>query len=329
MVTCIPPSRRRRKNAQVAISSGGESNEAKGRRQVKKRGIIHFVFLLCAIAGGVQVPLAFGSGSKGLAFPGVEGWRSSGEPQTFSPEDLYQYIDGGADLYLTYDFQGLEVLEYQNEKEATVTVEVYHHQTPNDAFGVYSQERPPAPEFLAVGTQGHIGEDFLNFFAGPYYVKTSTYQAGAEAREVLISFSKKVAEALGEKGELPSILKSFPSEGKVTNSEKFIAKKFLGYAFLHSAFTADYVLAGKKFQVFIIESGNRDEARNVIETYLRQNGQLLNPSEEGRFALSDPHHGEVGLSWKGARVWGTIQLDDPAAREKYLKLVEEGLQQGR
>ena len=222
---------------------------------MKKRfHIILLLFFVCLIAGEAHPVLSFGSDSKPFAFPEVRGWKPSGEPQTFLPDNLYEYIDGGADLYLSYDFQDLEVLEYQNEQKATVTVEVYRHKTPYDAFGVYSQERPPGAAFLAVGAQGYRGEDFLNFFAGPYYVKISAYKAGAEVREVLISFAKKVAENLAEKGELPSILKSFPTEGKVANSEKFVARKFLGYSFLHSVFTADYVVSGKKFQVFMIES---------------------------------------------------------------------------
>jgi hypothetical protein len=294
---------------------------------VKKRCFITFLFFFCAITGGVHVGLVFGSDSTPFTFPEVEGWKLSGEMQTFLPDDLYQYIDGGADLYLTYDFQDLKVMEYQNEKAATVTVDVYRHETPYDSFGVYSQERPPSPVFLAVGAQGYSGEDFLNFVMGPYYVKISTYKAGGEVHEVLILFARKVAENLAEKGTLPLILKSFPVEGKVTNSEKFVAKKFLGYTFLHSAFTADYVVAGRKFQVFIIESGNMNDSRNMIETYLQVNGTPAKDVAEGRFTLSDPHHGMVDLSWKGGRIWGIVNLDDPLLRSKYLRLIEEGLQE--
>ena len=150
----------------------------------------------------------------------------------------------------------LEVAEYQNEKKAAVTVEIYRHQTPDDAFGIYSQERFPTAAFIAVGAQGYGDKDFLNFVAGPYYVKISGYKLEAEGQEILLSFAGKVAENLGQKGQLPSILRSFPAEGKITNSEKFIAKKFLGYPFLYSAFTADYTLSGKKFQVFIIDRGD-------------------------------------------------------------------------
>ena len=289
---------------------------------MKKGCFITFLFFFYAIIGGAHPTLVFAFDSTPFAFPEVDGWKLSGEIQTFLPDDLYQYIDGGADFYLTYDFQDLKVMEYQNEREATVTVEVYRHETPYDSFGVYSQERPPSPAFLAIGAQGYSGEDFLNFVTGPYYVKISIYKAGGEVREVLTIFAKKMEENLAEKGQLPSILKSFPAEGKVVNSEKFVAKNFLGYTFLHSAFTADYVLAGKKFQVFIIESGNKNESRNMIEKYLQLNGKPANDIAEGRFTLSDPHHGVVDLSWKGGRIWGILNFDDPALRSKYLKLID-------
>jgi len=305
----------------------GEECKTLEEETVKKRIFITLLIFVCSIAGGAHLTPAFGSDSKRFPFPEMIGWKQSGENQTFPPDNLYEYIDGGADLYLNYDFENLDVLEYQNDRKATVTVEVYRHKTSYDAFGVYSQERPPAPELLAVGAQGYRGEDFLNFVTGTYYVKISVYKAEAEGREILISFAKKVEENLGEKGQLPSILKSFPAEGKVRNSEKFIAKKFLGYPFLQRVFTADYGLSGEKFQVFIIVGGDKNESRTMMEKYLRQTGKPVNTMAEGRFTLSDPHHGVVDLLWKGGRIWGILSLDDPALRSKYLKLIEEGLQE--
>jgi hypothetical protein len=107
------------------------------------------------------------------------------------------------------------------------------------------------------------------FLSGNYYVKINSL-IGADDQEILLAFAKKVSASLGEKGALPSILTVFPEEGKVTNSEKFISKKFLGYAFLHAAFTTDYEVAGKKFKLFIIESGDPRECRNMIQKYLEQ-----------------------------------------------------------
>ena len=293
---------------------------------MKKALLSTVLFCVFTIAEGTHPGRAFNS--EGFMFPEMAGWKPSGEIQVFSPKDLYEYIDGASDLYLSYEFEKLEVAEYQNEKKATVTVEVYRHQTPEDAFGIYSQERFPSAAFLDVGAQGYGEKDFLNFVAGLYYVKISGYKLESEGQEILLSFARKVAQDLGQKSQLPSILKSFPAEGKITNSEKFIAKKFLGYPFMHTAFTADYSVSGKKFQVFIIDRRDRNECKGMMERYLQELGQPAKGAVEGRFTVSDPHHGEIDLSWKESRIWGILSLNDPVLRSKYMQLVEEGLHYG-
>ncbi len=267
-----------------------------------------------------------GSDQKTFTFPELTGWKQSGDIQTFSPKDLFEYIDGAADLYLSYDFQELKVAEYQNEKKASVTVEVYRHKTPLHAFGIYSQERLSDANFLNIGAQGYIEKEILNFLADRYYVKITGYNIESGEEKVLISFAKKVAENLEVKGSLPSILSSFPGEGKVKNSEKFIAKDFLGYSFLHSAFTADYELSGMKFKLFVIEPTDKTECKNIIQKYVEQTGKKEKTVIEGRHLIPDPHHGEIELYWRGAYLWGTLSLNNPGLRSKYLKLFQEGLQ---
>jgi hypothetical protein len=157
-------------------------------------------------------------------------------------------------------------------------------------------------------------------------VKITGYKIESGGQEVLISFAKKVAENLKEKGTLPALLKSFPLDGKVKNSEKFINKNFLGYAFLHSAFTADYELSGKKFKLFVIEPADKTECKNMIQKYAELTGKAEKNVIEGRHLIPDPHHGEIELYWQGAYLWGILNVNDPELRSKYLKLFKEGLQ---
>jgi len=292
-----------------------------------KRGYF-FVWLLlaCLVAGGSHPLWAFDAGQKTFVFPEVSGWKQSGEMQTFQPENLFDYIDGASDLYLSYDFQELKVAEYRNEKKASVIVEVYRHRTPTHAYGIYSEERLANANLIDVGTQGYIETNVLNFLVGPYYVKINSYNTGAEDQNILLTFAKKVSENLGEKGSLPSILSSFPEEGKRKNSEKFIAIKFLGYSFLHSAFTADYELSGKKFKLFVIEGAEEGECKDMIQKYLKQIASPEKNIVEGRYAISDPYHGEIDLDWRGKYIWGILNINDPTLRSNYLKLFEEGIE---
>jgi hypothetical protein len=264
--------------------------------------------------------------AKDFKFPEIAGWKQSGEVETFIPKNLYEYINGAADLYLTYDFEELKVAEYQNEKKASVMIDIYRHRTPTHAFGIYSQERLPNAKFLDIGAQGYIEQNILNFLIGLYYVKINSFNTGTKDNEILLTFAKKVAEDLGEKGTLPSILTTFPAEGKVKNSEKFVAKDFLGYSFLYSAFTADYELPDKKFKLFIVEVTDKNECKTMIEKYLQSTKSFGKEVVEDRYTISDPYHGEIELHWKGKHLWGILNVNDLELRSKYLKLFEEGLQ---
>ena len=267
--------------------------------------------------------------AQGLQFPDIPGWKQSGEVQSFSPKTLYEYINGAADLYLASDFEELKVAEYVNEKKASVIVEAYRHRTPRDAFGIYSQERLPDGNFLEIGAQGYSDKNILNFVYGRYYVKLNSYNTGTDDREALQAIAIMVAEHSGEKGGLPSLLSAFPPEGKKGNSEKYITRNFLGYAFFHSAYTADYELAGKAFKLFLIEAADENECKSILQQYLRRIKKPERGITEGRYTVADPHHGVIDLFWKGRYIWGTVDLADADLRTKILKSFEAHMRPGK
>ena len=279
------------------------------------------ILFLCWALGATLLFTVARAEARIVPFPEMSGWEQPGKPQTYSPETLYECIDGAADLYLSYDFQELRVAEYTNAQKASVTVEIYRHATPTQAFGIYSQERLANAKLLNIGAEGYQEPTVLNFVTGSYYVKISGYETGAEDEKIMLAFGRKMEEILGGKTPLPDILSAFPQEGLKQHSEKFISKNFLGYSFLHSGFTADYELSGKPFKIFAIEGKDQDDCRSMIEKYLRETRTPGEPAE-GLHRLKDRHHGDVDLFWKGRFIWGTLNLDDPNLRSKYLKEVE-------
>lgn len=278
---------------------------------------------------GILLAWVAGSDAGELRFPEIAGWKQSGVIQTFGPKTLYEYINGAADLYLACDFEELKVAEYADEKKASIVVEAYRLRTPRDAFGIYSQERLPDGNILKVGAQGYVDNNILNFVQGSYYVKLNSFNTGAEDREVLQAVAKKVAENLGEKGGLPVLLSAFPPEGKKGNSEKYITRNFLGYSFFNSVYTADYDLAGKTFKLFLIEATGVNESKGILQKYLRQINDSTREVAEGRHTVADPHHGVIDLLWKGAYIWGAVDLADGDLRSKYLKSFEGRLRPAR
>lgn len=260
------------------------------------------------------------AGAQPFAFPAMDGWTLAGQPQVFAPDTLYDYINGGSDLYLKYEFEELTVVEYR-KGAMSVSAEVYRHRTPDHAFGIYSQERVPGAQFLAIGAQGYYENAVCNFIQRGYYVKLSGENTGADDREILLRFARRISENLPGPSALPETLSAFPAEGKKANAEKFIAKDFLGYGFLHSGFTAEYERAGRRYQLFVMVGDDPADARAMLQQYLKQikNGA---PAVEGAFEVMDPYHGAMALLWKGRHIWGTIGLSDADLRAGYLKYFE-------
>ena len=262
----------------------------------------------------------------GLSFPSLEGWQRSDEIQTFSPETVFDYIDGAAELYLSYDFRELQVAEYRNREGATVLVEVYRFRTPLHAFGIYSQERSKDGSYLKIGIQAQREGNGLNLIAGDCYAKMSAFQMGPSDQGVLETFAKRIVEKLGPTGSLPEMLRIFPEKGKKPNSEEFIAKDFLGYSFFHSAFRVRYSHADQTYSLFVMEARDPGDCQEMVAQYLR----LTNlPEKElkqaGRLAVRDPHHGEIAFDWSGRHLWGVLDLPEGNLRSQVLALLEEGV----
>lgn len=285
------------------------------------RGEIH---LLCWMLAICLLPVS-SPAAQALRFPEIPGWKSAGDVQTFGPKTLYEYINGAADLYLASDFAELTVAEYVNEKQASVIVEIYRHRTPRDAFGIYSQERLPEGNFLEIGAQGYIDNHILNFVNGSYYVKLNSFKTGDEDRDVLLTIAGKVAQSLGEKGALPAILSAFPPAGKKGHSEKYLTRHFLGYPFFNGVYTAEYELSGLAFRLFLIEAADKTECEGILQRYLRQIKHPDRKIAEGRYTVTDPHHGVIDLFWKGTYIGGAVDLPDAGLRSKVLDLLEANL----
>jgi hypothetical protein len=193
--------------------------------------------------------------------PQVDGWQQAEAPQSFFPENLYEYIDGAAESYLSYDFRELLVVQLKKGgTPATLTLEIYDMGLPSNAFGIFSAERYPENKAVPVGEVGYLEGESLNFMAGRYYVKLLSFGLSEDTGTALTELGGKVAGAVAERGVLPPLLAAFPKKNLVAQSEKYLKKNFMGYEFLHDGYIATYKVDGRDIECFMAESGSEKEA---------------------------------------------------------------------
>lgn len=260
-------------------------------------------------------------------FPDLEGMVSVEEPQTYYPENLYEYINGAAEIYLSYGFRELIVGEYKkSDTSDTVAVEIYDMGDHKNSFGIYSAERYPDNEFVSLGTQGYVEEGALNLLVGSYYIKLLCFDCGNRADETLKAFAEEIVRRVKDKGGFPALLKAFPIEGRLPNSEKYILKNFMGYRFLHDGYLANYELDGLSFDCFLIEGENPEEAQNMLRQYLEAKGSSNAEKVPSGYQIKDRYYHNIYLALVKNYICGVMKIKEGNERigEQYLKdLVEQ------
>lgn len=290
-----------------------------------KKLISIFIIIGCVI---VTTSLEPGETDMAKIFPEISG-MTKGKPEMYTPDNLYEYINGAAEVFLSYDFQHLTVLTYEDPQKHSLTIDIYRHSNINNGFGIYSQEKPEKGEFLRIGAQGYYEKGVLNFVKGDYYVKMSGFDLGDKDKKVMTAAAKKIAQKLSGPGHFPLPLTAFPGKGKIKDSEKYIARNFLGHSFLHSAFAADYEENEEKFQIFIIEAANAKVAKKITDDYFKfAKGKSSEISIHNTFfRFLDPYYrgnGKMNIKAQGKYVYGLFN-DNMKRVHYYMQQVERNL----
>ena len=255
------------------------------------------------------------SGEIKAKLPQIAGWTINETVEIFNSDNLFNRINGAAPGYILFGFNELTAFEYiksgEGDNPPYISVQVYRHDTAEDAFGIYASERPSKTDFLTVGAEGYQEGSILNFFVDRLYVKIeSPYENDGIAKAV-----RQIAQELGRNVNsqpvFPKELQNFPAENKIARSEMYIPSGFLGHEFLNSAFTANYEVSGKRYQLFVIDAGSVEQAKATLNRYLQFTRQNLK-IREGRLTIRDRFNGDLECLWKGRYILGIVNDSNAA-----------------
>jgi hypothetical protein len=277
-----------------------------------------FPVVLLLISGAARISA---EAEEGSLFPIVAGWKLAPPPgdSVYTPDNLWDIIDGAAELFLSYGFVDLHIMEYTDTAGTDVRVELYRHASRANAFGIYSQERNPGYNFIGIGTQGYAEEKVLNFLSGVYYVKISSHREGKAGIDGMSLIGRRVAEHLQQGPGWPAMLTVLPAEKRLPNTESYIAENFLGYKVFHSAFTARYEGG---LTLFIMDLGSASRARGAADAYMKAIGRQQELAEGEITDIPDPHNGSIAMLIEGRTIIGAFGAGGQALARRYMELLK-------
>jgi len=201
---------------------------------------------------------------------------------------LFDYIDGGAEIYIDLGFIKVGALDYIlniDDEEYYFTLDIYDMKERINAFGLYAAERYGDLQAVNAGVEGYIGGGALNFWAKQFYVKIRADDDSDEINDLLKKFAEKVSTTIGDKGDTPEELALFPStKNKVKASEKYFAKNLLGLSYL-KGFSCQYATKKEKLKLVIALFDSDKEAMNGERLFLKRLKSKPLPAKNGEGLL--------------------------------------------
>lgn len=231
--------------------------------------------------------------------PAPAGWTAVDQEYRYGRDSLWEYINGAAELFLTYRFSELVVADFE-QGEAALTVSVYDMGGKLDAYGVYETEKPQQAETLpGVGAAAVLQPPYQGLLIkGRFYVKFES-GGGDVTAEVLGAAMKDVAVGLPGDDSLPPELASLPETGRIPGTVAFAGSDFLGFEDLKSCLYADYAgEGGAEYRLFVMTPS---------AAFLRNDSGKWDCTEvdgKSRFARSIPYRGVVVLLGDQQRLMG-------------------------
>ena len=294
--------------------------------------VLSIIFLIIVLAlggfGAAQNPAQKASHEEILKLipePPPAGAVAQAAASFYDPDNLYRYMDGGADIFVLYGMRTLLHQEFR-AKAVDVTVDIFDMGSSDTAFGMYAAERSPNYRFVKIGAEGYKDEGVLNFLEDRYYVKLAGFGAGADT--VLDAFAQSISARIGATPALPALLARLPLENRKPHSERYIPKDPLGHPFLGPAYVVAYASGDQEIELLVTLAQNETDARERLEQlaeHFRKTGKCEAAPELGKDAIraSNSFEGNVIARTKGRYL--VLVVNPATAGERLLKETADGL----
>lgn len=286
------------------------------------------------------VPLLFASclfHRKGLDsfFPASgfqKEWMWEGKPKHYTPQNLYEIIDGEAELYISYGFRELaSLIYYRGSPEDTFfVVEIFDMGSPLNAFGLYSGFRHPDYRFEDIGSEGFVSDYGIKFYKGRYLVDIRAGEFSETCRKAVWGAAREIAGRMDAPGGPPALTELLPARGQTPHTLRYIQREMLNQGFLPGGLEARYPVDGGEATGFVVVFDSSSAARrgfNELRDYYSVYGGLMNAKVPGElsFAAKTPYHGVILAFLQGKTVSGVLDLEDASKGQALVQSIHDHL----
>ncbi len=253
-------------------------------------------------------------------------WALVEDPYKYTSETLYRYINGAADLFLSYGFVEMNGAQYgrQGRAGAYITVDVYDMGTVLNAFGVYQTRLDADARSAGAGTASFYSDGYLVLYKDRFYVELQGAAAGPQQEQLFTTAAGSISDLLPGDTRPPEELALLPSADRIAGSERYVCSGILGHSFYSRGMLARYRAGQEILSAFVALFDSEAAAADAFtehKRFLSGSGAECKPfSDRFQCFLSrEPWHGQIAVVRAGTYIAGVFDIDTTASGIRLLE----------
>jgi len=204
-------------------------------------------------------------------------FKNFGPAESFTPDNLYDKIDGKAELYLASGVVAMHCQRFALKTADDQWLEwfVYDMGTLPQAFSVFSTQRRAEGENLDVTDYAYRTQNAVYFVSGSNYVEAVASSANEALMNATLDLARRFVAASPKSSERLPEFDVFPRENLVSGSQTLQSADALGFDQFKNVFTAQYHVGNGDVMAFVTSCANADAADKLSAAYrsfLLENG---------------------------------------------------------
>jgi hypothetical protein len=128
----------------------------------------------------------------------VAGWDKTAETKTYTPETLSDYIDGGAEEYLSAGFRSASTSDYKFQNKIEAVADVYQMASPEAAKKVFEADPAGNSKTAPIGDAARVFSQSVVFRKGAYLVRITGYQDAPETQQALTQLAQGIDKRISK-----------------------------------------------------------------------------------------------------------------------------------
>jgi hypothetical protein len=143
----------------------------------------------------------------------ISDWKMAGAPEMFEGDNLFELINGGADLYHEYGFVRVLSVHYADPALNNLQAEVYEMEDDQSAYGIFSLTRLSSEWSDQFGSLAAIEGSYVSFWKSRYFVTISFMSGQGINQQALFDFALAISGKIDSPGEYPALVEKFRDQG--------------------------------------------------------------------------------------------------------------------